>query len=328
MKPGENMHRREFLRRAAWAGASVCAAGAGAFLLHDTEAPPAEPEPKDQVRLKNFSVPEVSGKTISIVQSGSRAAALDRAVQLLGGMERFIDRGDRVVIKPNIAFASPPALGATSSPDLVAYLIHLCRKAGAAKITVLDNPINDPASCYQLSGIEEAARSSSAELVLPRPNLFGPATLSGGSLIRNWPLFYRPLADADKLIGVAPVKSHHRSGASLTMKNWYGLLGGRRNIFHQDINTIITELAALVTPTLVILDGFDVMISNGPTGGSLSDLVQKNTLIASCDQVAADAYGCSLLGMEPEDLPFITMAEKMNAGTADYRSLKPLTETL
>jgi uncharacterized protein (DUF362 family) len=89
----------------------------------------------------------------------------------------------------------------------------------------------------------------------------------------------------------------------MTMKNWYGLLGGRRNIFHQDVHGIIEELAMMVSPTLVILDGTWTMMTNGPTGGSLSDLKQTNTMIVSTDQVAADSFGATLLGKSPEDLP-------------------------
>jgi len=154
--------------------------------------------------------------------------------------------------------------------------------------------------------------------------LFQYTTLEGGKLIVNWPVYYGPLEEADKLIGIAPVKDHHRSGASMTMKNWYGLLGGRRNIFHQDINTIIAELAMLVRPTLVILDGTVTMMTNGPTGGSISDLKKTNAMIASCDMVAADAFGSSLLGLEPSDLPYLALAEKAGVGTADYESLKPI----
>ena len=110
----------------------------------------------------------------------------------------------------------------------------------------------------------------------------------------------------------------------MSMKNWYGLLGGRRNIFHQNINGIISELAMLVKPTFVILDGFDVMKTNGPTGGSLSDLVRRNTLIVSTDQVAADAAGAELLDMEVDDLPYLRLAERNGAGTWDYEHLKPL----
>jgi uncharacterized protein (DUF362 family) len=109
----------------------------------------------------------------------------------------------------------------------------------------------------------------------------------------------------------------------MTMKNWYGLLGGPRNIFHQDINTIIAELAMMVRPTLVILDGTEVMMTNGPTGGSVSDLRRANTLIASCDMVAADSYGCSLLELAASDLPYLAKAETAGAGTTNYQALKP-----
>ena len=110
----------------------------------------------------------------------------------------------------------------------------------------------------------------------------------------------------------------------MIMKNWYGLLGGRRNIFHQDIQTIITELAMMIRPTLVILDGTTTMMTNGPTGGSLADLKETNTIIAGTDQVAVDAFGATLLGRSLNDLPFIAMAEAAGLGTANYRSLNPV----
>ena len=110
----------------------------------------------------------------------------------------------------------------------------------------------------------------------------------------------------------------------MTMKNWYGLLGGRRNVFHQDIHTIIRELAMMVRPTLVILDGTTAMMTNGPTGGSLSDLKQTDTMVLSTDQVAADAFGATLLGRTVYDLPFILKAQEAGVGTADYESLNPV----
>ncbi|MBW1892065.1 MAG: DUF362 domain-containing protein, partial [Deltaproteobacteria bacterium] len=123
---------------------------------------------------------------------------------------------------------------------------------------------------------------------------------------------------------VAPLKDHHRSGASMTMKNWYGILGGRRNVFHQDIHNIIKELSILVKPSLVILDGTVSMMTNGPTGGSLSDLKPTHTMIASTDQVAADAYGATLLGKKADSFPFISKAEAAGSGTADYNTLNPV----
>jgi uncharacterized protein (DUF362 family) len=270
-------------------------------------------------------MPRKDGQTISIVQGEDRTKTVDKAIELLGGIERFVKPGETVTIKPNVAFATPAMLGATTNPELVAEVVRLCYSRGKAKkVIVTDNPINDPASCFTLSGLGKAASAAGAEVVLPKANLFKDMTLPGGKLIKDWPIFFEPLNKADKLIGIAPVKNHHRAGASMTMKNWYGLLGGRRNIFHQDINTIIAELAMMVKPTLVILDGTMTMMTNGPTGGSVSDLKKTKTMIAGCDMVAADAFGCSLLNLKPAGLPYLSLAEKAGVGTADYESLKPL----
>lgn len=257
------------------------------------------------------------------VQGMDRAATVRAAFEALGGMKAFVKPGERVLLKVNAAFASPPTLGATSHPDLVAAVVRLCLDAGASRVTITDNPINDPASCFALTGIDTAARRVGAEVVVPREALFERFTVAGGRLIRDWPVLYAPLARSDRIIGLAPVKDHHRSGASMTLKNWYGLLGGRRNIFHQDIHTIIQELAMMIRPTVVVLDGTQSMLTNGPTGGSLSDLKPTGTLIVSTDPVAADAVGAELLGRTAADLPYIAKAERVGAGTADYRSLNP-----
>jgi uncharacterized protein (DUF362 family) len=325
---GNNLGRREFLARVGKAGVAIGAAGVVSYLLYDKKGPSPGIGAQGLVTLPDFSVPQQVGRTMSVVRGADRVQTVDKAIELLGGIERFVKPGETVVIKPNIAFASPPMLGATARPELVAEVVRLCLARGRAKkVLVTDNPINDPTSCFMLSGIGKAVSAAGAEVVLPKENLFRHTTLRGGELIKDWPVFYGPFAKADKLIGIAPVKDHHRSGASMSMKNWYGLLGGRRNIFHQDINTIIAELSMMVRPTLVILDGTEVMMTNGPTGGSVSDLRRANTLIASCDMVAADSYACGLLDLKVSDLPYLAKAEKAGAGTTDYQSLKPIFAT-
>jgi uncharacterized protein (DUF362 family) len=326
---GKKIGRRDLLARIGQAGAAIGACGLASYLLYDSTGPEARSEAKELATLPDFSVPREAGQTISIVQGPHRVETLDKAIELLGGIERFVKPGDVVAIKPNVAFASPPILGATANPQLVAEVVRLCYSRGKAKkVIVADNPINDPASCFTLSGVGEAASEAGAEVVLPKPHLFQRTTLANGKLIRNWPIFFGPFEQADKLIGIAPVKHHHRAGASMSMKNWYGLLGGRRNIFHQDINTIIAELSMMVKPTLVILDGTEVMMTNGPTGGSVSDLRRANTLIASTDCVAADSYGATLLDLKGSDLAYLAQAEKAGAGTTDYESLKPAMATI
>jgi len=316
------LSRREFVRRTLRAGITLAAVGGVGLWRFDPKGP-EPPGAGEQVNLPDYSVPGTKGR-MSVIRGSDRPATLAKAVTGIGGIEAYVHPGDRVLIKVNAAFASPPILSATTHPDLVRGLVRLCFQAGAAAVVVTDNPINDPASCFRLTGIGEAAESEGARVFVPEPGAFQAATLEGGRLIRNWPLLYEPFRGIDKLIGVAPVKDHHRSGASMIMKNWYGLLGGPRNLFHQDIHNIIKELALLVTPTFVILDGTWTMMANGPTGGSIDDLKATHTLIAATDQVAADAFGATLLGKRPADLPWIAKAEEAGAGTADFEALRPL----
>ena len=319
----DNGNRREFLVRTAKAGLSIGAACFLGYRFFDPIGPKQSSVVQTGVSLADFSIADEKPK-MSIVRGKDRKVTIQRAFQALGGIESYIKKGDRVLLKVNAAFASPPVLSATTHPELVSEVTRLCYKAGAAEVIVTDNPINDPASCFQLTGIARAARDAGAMVMLPADHYFRPITIPGGRLIKEWPVLFEPFKKINRLIGIAPVKDHHRSGASMAMKNWYGLLGGRRNIFHQDINTIITELALMAKPTLVVLDGTNTMMTNGPTGGSLSDLKATNTMIVSTDQVAADAFGASLLDKDAGSLPYIAAAEANGIGTADYRLLNPV----
>jgi uncharacterized protein (DUF362 family) len=323
-----NPGRREFLARAGKAGISIAAAALAGGLLYDKAGPKGGISSESLVTLRDFSTLPVDGQTISIVQGTDRKTTINKAIELLGGIGRFVSKGQTVVIKPNVAFDKPPIIGATTHPDIITEMVQLCYKAGAKKVIVTDNPINNPSSCFLSSGIGKAASQAGAEVILPKAGLFRYTTLEGGKLIKNLSMFLEPLMKADRLIGISPVKDHARAGASMSMKNWYGLLGQGRNIFHQDINNIITELVMLVKPTLVILDGTEVMVTNGPTGGSTSDLKRANTMIASTNCVAADSFGCTLLGLNPAKLPYLAKAQAAGVGTTDYESLKPKIATI
>jgi uncharacterized protein (DUF362 family) len=322
----DTLTRRDFLKRLGYASAATLAVGGLGLALHDSLGPAPPGEQKALTGLGNFANPAStpgSGQ-MAIIHGLDRAALVQQGVQALGGMTAFIQKGDRVLIKVNAAFATPPSLGATTNPELLAAVARMCFQAGAAQVLVTDNPINDPESCFQITGLAAATRSSGASLVLPRAALFHPVSLPEGRLIRNWPTLTGVFQGVNKVIIISPVKDHQRAGASLTLKNIYGFLGGRRNVFHQDINGIITELAQLLKPTLCILDGTVSMMTNGPTGGSLSDLKETATLVVSTDPVAADAVGVELLGRRLSDIPYIQMAATAGAGVADYQLLKPV----
>lgn len=318
-----NDSRRVFLARLAKSGLLAAVTGVAGFKLYDGKGPSALSPTQPTRTVPPFSIDTMASR-VAIAHGRDRRQTLNQGLKALGGIEAFVKKGERVLLKVNAAFASPPVLSATTHPDLVTELTYLCLKAGAAEVRVADNPINDPATCFELTGIGPAAREAGARMVLPRPSSFQPVSIPGGRLITNWPVFVDALDGIDKVIGVAPIKDHHRSGASLTMKNWYGLLGGRRNIFHQEIHDIIYELALMIRPSLVILDGTVTMLKNGPTGGALDDLKQTDTMILGTDPVAVDTVGAGLLEKPIDALPHIAKAEAAGLGTTDLDALRPI----
>jgi uncharacterized protein (DUF362 family) len=259
------------------------------------------------------------------VARGSRIAAMvEAALDAIGGIGRFISSGDVVLIKPNVAFERPAALAATTNPEVLSALIQLVRAAGAREVRVADNPIESPEACFARSGIRAAANSANARVFLPGPSAFATVQVPGAKWIGEWPFFWEPFRGVDKVIGVSPVKDHNLCRASMTTKNWYGLLGGRRNQFHQDIHGIITDLALMMKPTFVMLDATRILYRSGPTGGSLDDVKLGNTIVASADSIAVDAYGWDeLLERSGEDKPaYLHMCNDRGLGVMDWKSLR------
>jgi uncharacterized protein (DUF362 family) len=318
------LSRRDFLKRVGYASAVALAAGGLGLALYDPKGPAPGEGQKALAGLGDFTHNTQARAKMAIIRGTDRAVMVEQGVKALGGMEAFIRNGDRVLIKVNAAFATPASLGATTHPEVLGAVAGLCLKAGAAQVLVTDNPINNPDSCFEITGLAKAALDTGARIIPPRAALFVPVSLPGGKLLQNWPVLAGVFHGVTKVIVVSPVKDHQRAGASMTLKNLYGFLGGRRNVFHQDINGIITELAQLLQPTLCVLDGTVSMITNGPTGGSLSDLKDTGTMVISTDPVAADAVGVELLGRTLADVPYIRMAEKAGAGQADYHRLHPV----
>ncbi|MHC1713895.1 MAG: DUF362 domain-containing protein [Solidesulfovibrio sp.] len=323
----EALNRRDFIKRLAGASALTLGAGSLGWLLADRSGPAATPSRTVLTGLGDFSMPApAAGKPrLAEVHGTDRTAMFAAAMAALGGMEAFIARGDTVLLKVNAAFSSPPALCATTHPDLLAAVAKACRDAGAAKVLATDNPINSPESCFEITGLAGAARAAGVGLLLPNPALFSPVTLPGAKLITDWPALAGVFKGVTKVIVLSQVKDHHRAGASLSLKNLYGLLGGRRNVFHQDINGVIAELGRLVRPTLFVLDGLMSMMTNGPTGGSLSDLKATGAMFVSADPVATDVLGAKLLGRAPEDLPYLRLAAAAGVGSLDIQTLAPVT---
>jgi uncharacterized protein (DUF362 family) len=276
---------------------------------------------RDLPTLKDHRAEKPAGANdMAIVRGPDPAANVRRAVEALGGMGRFVKRGERVVIKPNIGWNRTPEQAANTNPDVVAEVVRLVVAAGAGKVWLTDASVNTPEQCFARSGIEKAAKAAGATVIRPDASAFREVNVSG-KLLRTGDVLF-PFVEADRVINIPIVKQHGLSLASMSLKNWYGVLGGQRVKLHQNIHVSIIDLAAMVKPTLTILDATRILTANGPTGGSLADVKQMDTIAAGSDEVALDAFGATLLGLNPNDVGFIVEGMKAGLGTPHWQNLK------
>ncbi len=314
-----SIDRREFLRRSTGAGAAVAVAGGLGFWLRSRDRHPGRELSAAQSR--DYRVHPGTGlPALAVVSGGDPGSLAEAAIAALGGMEKFVSRGDIVVLKPNIGWDRVPQQAANTNPDLVKTVARICFDAGAKKVIVTDVSCNDARRCFTRSGIASAAASIGATVLLPEERKFRDYRLNG-ELLTVWPV-YTPILEADKVINIPIVKHHNLSRVTLGMKNWYGILGGRRNQLHQSIDIGIADLATFMRPTLTLLDAYRVLVANGPQGGNLNDVKLVKTVVAGIDPVAIDAYGATFLGLQAEQIPYICISHERGLGNKNYSELQ------
>jgi len=316
MKPDEKdrLTRRQFLQYGLAAGAVLYG------LTHLASRPRARP-------LKGFKTHELTNALV--VARGEDPAALTRmAIETLGGMSRLVSRGDVVVIKPNMAWNSPPEFAANTNPLVVAELVRLSLEAGARRVKVFDHtPSDDPAAAYEASGIAEAARAAGADVHFVRRDGFHVLPIEGRAL-KAWPFYEEVIfaTECDVLINVPIAKHHSTSRLTLGLKNIFGVLGGERGALHSDIHTKIADVNRVVRVDLTVLDAYRILRRHGPTGGRLEDVDNSpenaRRVVAGTDRVAVDAYATTLFGLKPEDIGFLTAAHAAGLGEIDLNKVQ------
>ena len=248
------------------------------------------------------------------VTNGEPEVLVRSAVDALGGMKRFIDEGDRVVVKPNIGWDRNPAQGANTHPGVVAEVVRLCLQAGAKEVQVFDYSCNAANRCYKNSGIQEAASKAGAKVTYVMEKFFREVKIEDGYILKEWP-FYKPALEADKYINLPVLKHHGMAELTIGMKNIMGVIGGKRSQIHHDYVQKIVDLNTVIKPALIVVDATRIMRRNGPTGGSLADVEQMRTVIAGVDPVAVDGAAALLFGYPLERLASLALAEQKGLGT-------------
>jgi uncharacterized protein (DUF362 family) len=259
---------------------------------------------------------------LSVARGGDPAAITRAAIGALGGMERFVRAGDDVIIKPNICTDyHPPEYAATTNPVVVGTLVSLCLEAGAARVRVMDRPFaGTPEPAYAISGIADAVAAAGGQMEVMSPIKYKETAIPDGRDLTACEI-YQDVLEANLVINVPIAKHHSLARLTLGGKNLLGVVHYASQL-HRNLGQRVADLVSLVRPALTVVDAVRILVANGPTGGSLDDVKLTNTVIASADIVAADAYAATLFGLTGADIAYVQAGADMGLGTLQLDSIK------
>jgi uncharacterized protein (DUF362 family) len=252
-------------------------------------------------------------------------------LEAIGGISRFVKKGQPVVLKPNMSFARTPDFSATTHPLVVATVAQACLEAGAPKVLVLDHTLQRAELCLERTGIQDACKSIAGVhvLALQERKFFREMKIPQGKVLERVEVM-KEIADGQVLINIPVAKSHSATGVSLGLKGLMGMIWDRESFHSQyNINQAIADLAMVIKPQLTILDATRALTSGGP--GGPGEVKKPNLIIAGIDPVAVDSYGVSIVpwygqNFKGRQVEHLLVTHQRGLGKIDIDQLKIIKE--
>jgi uncharacterized protein (DUF362 family) len=298
------MRRRDFLKSSLLASATVTLPGI--FGSYYTKNSYTKPNTYDLVAIKG----------------GEPDVMFDEAIKFFGGIKNFVKKNQKVLIKPNIGWDTSPERGANTNPKLVAQVIKHCFDAGAKEVYVFDHTCDDWKRSYSNSGIEKAVKDAGGTIVPGNSeSYYQEVSINFGKVLTKTKV-HELILDTDVFINMPVLKHHGSAKLTIAMKNMMGVVWDRGYWHRNDLHQCIADYSTFSKkPVLNIVDAYLVMKQNGPRGVSKNDVVLMKSQIISTDIVAADSAAAKLFGVEPENIPYIKIANSMGLGKMDLSKL-------
>jgi uncharacterized protein (DUF362 family) len=262
-----------------------------------------------------------------IASNGSPAQLLQAAMSPLGGMKRFIKKGQKVVIKANIAWARTPEQACTNNPDLLYALVKMCYEAGAARVAVWDHTCDNHQFTFVRTGLKEAGQKAGAEVLSGHGrNVYKKVEIPKGKKLKTAEVL-KEVLEADVFINFPIPKHHFASELTLGMKNLIGIVWDMELLHKIDLHQSIADINTLRKPDLVVMDAIKILTTNGPKGPGKVE--SPGEVIASTDIVAVDAYGAGFFKnprtgkpFRPEEIKFIKLAYELGLGEINLQKVR------
>ncbi|MCD8194246.1 MAG: DUF362 domain-containing protein [Tannerellaceae bacterium] len=279
-----------------------------------------------QAALSSNTMTVQQAPDLVAVMGGEPEAMLDKALETLGGIDKYIKKGQKIVIKPNIGWDRSPEMAGNTNPELIQALVKRCLNAGASKVTVFDHTCDNWQKCYDSSGIANAVKAAGGVIVPGNDEkYYKTVALPNGVSLKSTQI-HEALLEADAWINVPVLKNHGGAKLSCAMKNYMGIVWDRRFFHQNDLQQCIADICTWPKkPVLNIVDAYRIMHQNGPQGKSLADVATIKSLIASSDIVAADTAALRMFNqvkkLDMEAVGHIGKGEELKLGNTDLDKL-------
>lgn len=300
------MKRREFINKSFRAGlvtGAVLSLGNYTNIFPSTLFPLAD----------NYSLAAIKGAEPDVM--------FDEAIKALGGMTKFVKKGQTVVVKPNIGWDVSPERAGNTNPLLINRIIKRCFEAGAKDVYVFDHTCDNWNKCYSNSGIERAVKDAKGKIVSgASESYYQDVTIKQGKKLKNAKV-HELILQSDVFINVPILKHHSSTDLTIGMKNLMGVVWDRGYWHSNNLHQCISDYSSFRKPDLTVVDAYYVMKKNGPRGISKDDVVTMKSQIVSTDMLAADAAAAKLFGVDPEKIGYLKIANDMKLGSINLDKL-------
>lgn len=299
------MKRREFIKKSVSAG--MVATAATSFGGYN--------------KLLAQQMQQAAGYDLVAVKGGEPDVMFQKAIQAIGGMGKFVKKGQKVLVKPNIGWDAVPERAANTNPILVGEIVKHCVAAGAKEVYVFDHTCNEWTYCYRNSGIEKAVKNAGGKMAPGNSEAnYHEVEVESAQIIKKTKV-HELVLETDVFINVPVLKDHSATKLSIGMKNLMGIIWDRRFWHKNNLHQCIAEFTDYRKPDLTIVDAYNVMKKNGPRGVSTADVQKMKYQIISPDIVAADAASAKIFGLNPDDIKYIKLADELKIGTKNLNNL-------
>jgi uncharacterized protein (DUF362 family)/NAD-dependent dihydropyrimidine dehydrogenase PreA subunit len=242
---------------------------------------------------------------------------LPELIDRMGGMERFVRPGERIVLKVNLLREALPEAAVTTHPSVVAAVGEAVVAAGATSL-IADSPgggyrytPKTLEKIYRTCGMLQAAKQ--AGIALNWDTTSKPVSYAAGVLTKHFDII-TPVFEADAVFNLCKMKTHLFTVMTGAVKNIFGVIPGlSKPGYHakmQDSPTfagMLLDLAQYVAPRLNIMDAVWAMEGNGPGAG---DPRRVGLLIGSENPLALDVVAGEIMGIDPSENPVLSEAER------------------